>query len=63
LLSPCSCCHLALAVALLLLSPCSCCRPTLAVRLICMFLDLLDLDPLVPGTDPDPNPSMIKQKY
>ncbi len=31
-----------------------------------MFLGLLDLDPLVRGTDPDPNldpdPSVIKQK-
>jgi hypothetical protein len=34
LLSPCSCCRPALAVALLLLSPCSCCRPALAVALV-----------------------------
>ncbi len=27
-----------------------------------MFLDLLDLDPLVRGMDPDPDPSITKQK-
>jgi hypothetical protein len=26
------------------------------------FLGLPDLDPLVRGTDPDPNPSIIKKK-
>jgi hypothetical protein len=27
-----------------------------------LFLGLLDPDPLVRGTDPDPGPSIIKQK-
>jgi hypothetical protein len=31
-------------------------------RRIRMFLGLLDPDPLVRGTDPDPDPSIIKQK-
>ncbi len=29
---------------------------------ICVFLGLLDLDPLVSGTSPAPDPSIIKQK-
>jgi hypothetical protein len=32
------------------------------IRRIHMFLSLLDPDPLVKGMDPDPNPSIIKQK-
>jgi hypothetical protein len=28
-----------------------------------MFLGILDPDPLVRDTDPDPDPSIIKQKY
>ncbi len=28
-----------------------------------MFLDLLDPDSVVGGTDSDPDPSIIKQKY
>jgi hypothetical protein len=32
------------------------------IHQIHMFLSLLDPDPLVRGMDPDPNPSIIKQK-
>ncbi len=35
--------------------------PVLRIR-IRMFLGLLDPDPLVRGTDPDSDPSIIKQK-
>jgi hypothetical protein len=34
----------------------------IAVLRIRMFLGLLDPEPLVRGTDPDPDPSIIKQK-
>jgi hypothetical protein len=34
-----------------------------AVLRIRMFLDLLDPDPLVRSTDPDPDPSIIKHKW
>ncbi len=33
----------------------------LRIRIL-MFLGLLDPDPLVRGTDPDPDPFIIKQK-
>ncbi len=36
-------------------------KSVLGIRLR-MFLGLLDPDPLVRGTDPAPNPSIIKQK-
>jgi hypothetical protein len=32
------------------------------IRTVRMFLGLLDPDPLVRGTAPDPDPSIIKQK-
>jgi hypothetical protein len=35
--------------------------PMLGIR-ICLFLDLSDPDPLVRGTDPAPDPSIVKQK-
>jgi hypothetical protein len=37
------------------------CEPVLRIR-IHMFLGLPDLDPLVRGLDPDPDPSIIMQK-
>ncbi len=33
------------------------------IRRIRLFLGLLDPDPLVTRADPDPGPSIIKQKY
>jgi hypothetical protein len=39
-----------------LLLPCSCCRLAFAVVLLLLFFG-------PPGTDPDPDPSVIKQKY
>ncbi len=38
-------------------------RSGIQILRIYNFLGLLDRDPLVRGTDPDPKPSIIKQKY